>query len=76
MIFRRVTAWLHFKLAGPPRAEASTGRSALDLDEFARLLYSGDPSDLKRIARDFSSSDPAALCRQLEDRASNQRVQK
>jgi hypothetical protein len=76
MIFRRVTTWLRSKLAAPPRVAASTDRSALDLDEFARLLCSGDPSDLKQIARDFSSSDRAALWRQLKDRASNRRVQK
>jgi hypothetical protein len=74
MIFRRVIAWLRFKLAGPPHAEASTDRSVFDLDEFVRLLNSGDPADLKRIARDFSFSDPVALRR--EDRASDQRFQK
>jgi hypothetical protein len=76
MIFDRLTAWLRFKLAGPPRAEASTDRSAFDVDEFARLLYSGDPADLKQIVSDFRFSDPAEIRRQLQNRVSNQRFQK
>jgi hypothetical protein len=76
MIFGRVTAWLRFKLAAPPHAEAGTDRPAFDLDEFARLLYSGEPDDLKRIARDFRFSYPAEIRRRLQNRVSNQRVQK
>jgi hypothetical protein len=43
-------------------------RSALDLDEFGRLLCSGDPADLKRIASDFSSADPASVWHQMQER--------
>jgi hypothetical protein len=69
MILRRLSAWLGLKLAAPRREEPRQLPSALDLDEFTRLLYSGDPADLKRIARDLSISDPAAVWRQIRDRA-------
>ena len=53
MIVLRIMAWLRLKLSGkrlvPP--EAPVDRLAIDLEEFGRLLSSGDPADMKAIAR-------------------------
>jgi hypothetical protein len=53
MIVRRIIKWLHFKLRGKRLMlpEASADRLAIDLEEFGRLLSSGDPADMKTIAR-------------------------
>jgi hypothetical protein len=53
MIVIRILAWLRLKLTGklPTLLEAPADRSVLDLEEFGRLLSSGDPADMKTIAR-------------------------
>ena len=37
-------------------------RTALDLDEFGRLLSTGKAEDLKKIARDLASKKPSPRC--------------
>mgnify|MGYP000185591114 FL=1 len=53
MIVIRIIAWLRIKLTGkhPSLPEAPVDRLVLDLEEFGRLLNSGDPTDMKTIAR-------------------------
>jgi hypothetical protein len=53
MIVIRIIAWLRLKLTGkrPTLLEAPVDPSVVDLEEFGRLLSSGDPADLKTIAR-------------------------
>ena len=53
MIVIRILAWLRLILTGklPTLLEAPADRSVLDLEEFGRLLSSGDPADMKTIAR-------------------------
>jgi hypothetical protein len=74
MIFRRLSAWLSLKLGAPSNKRQSKLPAALDPDEVARLLYSGDPADLGRIARDLSISDPAAVRRQIRDRVGDSKL--
>ena len=64
MIVLRMIAWLRLKLTGRrlvlPRAPVD--RLAIDLEEFGRLLSSGDPADMKAIARSMRlSSDPKSV---------------
>ena len=61
MIVLRMIAWLRLKLTGRrlvlPRAPVD--RLAIDLEEFGRLLSSGDPADMKTIAHSMRvPSDP------------------
>ncbi len=61
MIVIRIIAWLRLKLIGrrPTLPEASVDRLMFDLEEFGRLLSSGDPADMKTIARSMRvPSDP------------------
>jgi hypothetical protein len=53
MIIIRIITWLRLKLTGrsPTLPKASVDRRVLDLDEFGRLLSSGNPEDMKTIAR-------------------------
>ena len=56
MILRRLIAWFRFErsqpLPPPALPETAGGReAAFDLAEFGRLLSSGKPEDLKKIAR-------------------------
>ena len=53
MIVIRIVAWLRLKLTGrrPTLPEAPVDRLIFDLEEFGRLLSSGDPADMKTIAR-------------------------
>ena len=66
MIFRRLIAWFRFErpqTLPPPVAvpETAGGRqAALDLAEFGRLLSSGKPEDLKKIARAMTRPDRVA----------------
>jgi hypothetical protein len=59
MILRRLIAWFGFgrlqRPAAVPNADA-----AFDLDEFGRLLRSGKPEDLKKIARAMTRPDRIA----------------
>jgi hypothetical protein len=61
MIIIRIIAWLRLRLTGkrPTLPEAPVDRSALDLEEFGRLLSRGDPADMKTIAHSMRvPSDP------------------
>jgi hypothetical protein len=59
MILRRLIAWFGFgRLAAAPDADAT-----FDLDEFARLLNSGKPEDLRQIARAMTRPDRIASVR-------------
>jgi hypothetical protein len=57
MILRRLIAWFRFErpqpLPPPPAVPETAGdrEAAFDLAEFGRLLSSGKPEDLKKIAR-------------------------
>jgi hypothetical protein len=71
MIVRRILAWLGFKGVTRSSEELRRVSPALDLDKFARLLYSGDVADLKQIAREFRFSDLARVgdkCRKQSTR--------
>ena len=61
MFFRRLIAW--FWPARPLRPRKAPGpignRTALDLDEFGRLLSTGKAEDLKKIARDLGQQEAA-----------------
>jgi len=62
MIFHRLIAWLRRPKAAPPTptslSEPLIWRdAAADLDEFGRLLCSGKPEDLKKIAQAMTRSD-------------------
>jgi len=61
MIVIRIIAWLRVKLTGKCSTlpEPSVDRLVLDLEEFGRLLSSGDPADMKTIARSMRlTGDP------------------
>jgi hypothetical protein len=66
MILRRLIAWFRFgqrqPLPPPPVVpEAAAGLEAVfDLEEFGRLLSSGKPEDLKKIARAMTRPDRVA----------------
>lgn len=58
MIFRRFIAWLFLRLTTTCRVRSEAfGGSGLDHEEFARLLKSRNPDDLKKIARAMSKPD-------------------
>jgi hypothetical protein len=59
MFFRRLIAWFWPTRPLPPRkAPGPMGnRTALDLDEFGRLLSTGKAEDLKKIARDLGQQE-------------------
>jgi hypothetical protein len=59
MFFRRLIAWFWPMWPLPPRKapEPVGNRTALDLDEFGRLLSSGKAEDLKKIARDLGRQE-------------------
>ena len=64
MILRRLIAWFRFERSqpSPPPAVPETagdGEVAFDLAEFGRLLSSGKPEDLKKIARAMTQPDRA-----------------
>jgi hypothetical protein len=57
IIFKRLLAWLSGRPDAADRKHCVTfNESAIDLDEFARLLNSRDLADLKAIARAMSKS--------------------
>ena len=60
MILRRLIAWFGFGRVQPPRAAFPNADAAFDLDEFGRLLSSGKPEDLKKIARAMTRLDRIA----------------
>jgi hypothetical protein len=66
MILHRLIGWFRFgrrqPLPPPPVApEAAADReAAFDLAEFGRLLSSGKPEDLKKIARAMTQPDRVA----------------
>jgi hypothetical protein len=66
MILRRLIAWFRFSQRQPlpppsVAPEAAAGReAAFDLAEFGRLLSSGKPEDLKKIARAMTRPDRVA----------------
>jgi hypothetical protein len=59
MFFRRLIAWFWPMWPLPPRKapEPVGNRTALDLDEFGRLLSTGKAEDLKKIARDLGQQE-------------------
>ena len=60
LAMRRVIAWFGFgrQQPSPAVAKAASDRdAAFDLDEFGRLLSSGKPEDLKKIARAMTCPD-------------------
>jgi len=59
MFFRRLIAWFWPARPLPPRKAPwrARNRTALDLDEFGRLLSSGKAEDLKKIARDLGQQE-------------------
>src|SRR5664279_2316353 len=62
MILRRLIACFGFgRLQPPPAVPKAAGDrdAAFDLDEFGRLLSSGKPEDLKKIARAMTQPDRA-----------------
>jgi len=59
MILRRLLAWFRFGSLQPPPA-VPNGEAAFDLNEFGRLLNSGKPEDLKKIARAMTQTDRVA----------------
>jgi hypothetical protein len=66
MILRRLIAWVRFERPQPlpqPTAldEAADREAEFDLAEFGRLLSSGRPEDLKKIARVMSQPDGIRL---------------
>ena len=57
IIFHRLLAWLSGRLdATGQELRVAFNENAIDLDEFARLLNSRNPADLKTIARAMSKS--------------------
>ena len=57
IIFRRFLAWLSRRPNPAGRKLSDTfSENTLDLDEFARLLNSRNPADLKTIARAMSKA--------------------
>ena len=66
MILRRLIAWFGFGQRrplppGPILPEPPTeGEAVFDLAEFGRLLSSGKPGDLKKIARAMTKPDRVA----------------
>ena len=67
MIVRRVLTWVGFKSVTPCSEESRQASAALDLDKFARLLYSGDVADLKQIGQEFKFSDLTGVWRQMPE---------
>ena len=69
MFFRRLIAWFRPARPLPPRkTPAPVGnRTALDLDEFGRLLSSGKAEDLKKIARDLGQQEAVPEVRRLTE---------
>jgi hypothetical protein len=64
IVLRKVIAWLRLKLTGKRLTlpEAPVDRLAMDLEEFGKLLSSGDPADMKTIARAMRlASDPKSV---------------
>ena len=64
MIVLRIIAWLRLRLTGKRLVlpEAPVDRLAIDLEEFGRLLSSGDPADMKTMARSMClRSDPKSV---------------
>ena len=59
MILRRLIAWFGFGRLQPP-ATVPNADAAFDLEEFGRLLSSGKPGDLKKIARAMTRPDRMA----------------
>jgi hypothetical protein len=59
MFFHRLIAWFRPTRLLPPRKapEPVGNRTALDLDEFGRLLSTGKAEDLKKIARDLGRQE-------------------
>lgn len=70
MIVRRLIAWLRGPQTIVPRATAPKRAEidGRDLEEFSRLLTSGKPEDLQKIARDLGqrSATPSALRRWVD----------
>jgi hypothetical protein len=65
MIVRRISAWLGLKGVTRSSEELRQVSPSLDLDKFARSLYSGDVADLKQIGRECGFSDLARVWRQM-----------
>jgi hypothetical protein len=65
MFFRRLIAWFWPTRPLPPRKapESMGNRTALDLDEFGRLLNTGKAEDLKKIARDLGQQEAVSEVR-------------
>jgi len=59
MILRRLLAWFGFGSLQPPPA-VPNAEAAFDFNEFGRLLNSGKPEDLKKIARTMTRPDRIA----------------
>jgi hypothetical protein len=67
MIVLRIIAWLRLRLTGKRLVlpEAPVDRLAVDLEEFGRLLSSGDPADMKTIARSMRLPSDAKSVKKL-----------
>jgi len=69
MFFRRLIAWFRpTRLLPPRKAPGPVGnQTALDLDEFGRLLSTGKAEDLKKIARDLGQQEAVPEVRRLTE---------
>jgi hypothetical protein len=59
----RLVAMVAYRAAARRAGYAADDRSRLDPEEFARLLRSSDPDDLKRLARAMSKPDNISTLR-------------
>jgi hypothetical protein len=67
MFLRRLITWFWTGRPLPPRKAPwrAGNRTALDLDEFGRLLSTGKAEDLKKIARDLGQQEAVPEARRL-----------
>ena len=61
MVLRRLIAWFWPMRLLLRRKARAANRTALDLDEFGRLLSSGKPEDVQKIARDLGLKSPEPI---------------
>jgi class 3 adenylate cyclase len=60
-MIRRLIAWFLRPMAPPQARQRQPTVDARDLDEFDRLLRTGKPEDLQKIARDLSRKSPEPI---------------
>ncbi len=61
MVLHRLLAWFWPTRPFLRRKARAANRTALDLDEFGRLLSSGKPEDVQKIARDLGLKSPEPI---------------